>query len=149
MKLMSVDAFSSTRLCACATTGTATPTARTEHINARSHLMVLSFSACDARRKTLFMAPPGFCRLGSPCSRMMLRYVKTTRCAVRTTVCPFTIERDQPVRTHEKHKAFWNESTIQEFWSGKSWLRPDEANTLNYDMAKYFVVLAAQDFDAF
>jgi hypothetical protein len=45
--------------------------------------------------------------------------------------------------------AFWNEATIQEFWSGKSWLRPDEGNMLSYDLAKIFVGLAAADFDAF
>jgi len=54
-----------------------------------------------------------------------------------------------PVEMREKHLKFWNESTIQEFWSGKSWLRPDEANELSYDLARTFALLAGEDFDAF
>jgi hypothetical protein len=54
-----------------------------------------------------------------------------------------------PDELHEKHVAFWNETTIQEFWSGKSWRRPDEGNMLSYDMAKHFVLLASQDYGAF
>ena len=54
-----------------------------------------------------------------------------------------------PEEMREKHVAFWNEATIQEFWSGKSWLRPDEGNMLSYDLAKILVGLAAEDFDAF
>ncbi len=49
----------------------------------------------------------------------------------------------------DKHTAFWNEQTIQEFWSGKSWLRPDDGNLLSYDLAKTFITLAAQDWSAF
>jgi len=50
---------------------------------------------------------------------------------------------------HGKHLQFWNETTIQEFWSGKSWLRPGEPNTLSYDLAKTFVLLASEDYGAF
>jgi len=64
-------------------------------------------------------------------------------------LCPPGRALFSPEEMHEKHKQFWNEATIQEFWSGKSWLRADEANTLSYDLAKYFVVLTAEDFDAF
>jgi hypothetical protein len=65
-------------------------------------------------------------------------------------ICP---PRGKPLYTpkqmQEKHLKFWNETTIQEFWSGKSWLRPDEANILSYDMAKYFVAMAAEDYGTF
>lgn len=50
---------------------------------------------------------------------------------------------------HEKHLAFWNEATIQEFWSGKSWLRPDEGNLLSYDLAVHFVSISSRDFSTF
>jgi hypothetical protein len=40
---------------------------------------------------------------------------------------------------------FWNPTKIQEFWSGKSWLRPDEGNRLSYELATTFVGLAARD----
>lgn len=49
----------------------------------------------------------------------------------------------------EKHLLFWNDETIQEFWSGKSWLRPDDGNLLSYDLAKTFITLAARDWNAF
>jgi hypothetical protein len=54
-----------------------------------------------------------------------------------------------PEEMQGKHSRFWNESTIQEFWSGKSWLRPDDANMLSYDLAKHFVGLAATDAKTF
>jgi hypothetical protein len=49
----------------------------------------------------------------------------------------------------EKHAAFWNEDTIQEFWSGKSFLRPDDGNMLSYDLAKMITSLASADEVAF
>ena len=54
-----------------------------------------------------------------------------------------------PQEMHDKHLAFWDEATIQEFWSGKSWLRPDEPNLLSYDLAKHFVSMASGDIAAF
>ena len=64
-------------------------------------------------------------------------------------LCPPGRPLYTPQEMQEKHLKFWNEATIQEFWSGKSWLRPDEGNLLSYDMAKTFVVMAAEDFEAF
>lgn len=43
---------------------------------------------------------------------------------------------------------FWNESTIQEFWSGKSFLRPDDGQPLSYELAKILVHLLDKDYDA-
>lgn len=54
-----------------------------------------------------------------------------------------------PDEMQEKHASFWNQVTIQEFWSGKSWLRPDEANMLSYGLAKHFVAMIARDFETF
>lgn len=45
----------------------------------------------------------------------------------------------------QKHAAFWNAETIQEFWSGKSFLRADDGNLLSYDLAKQLVTLTSQD----
>ena len=50
---------------------------------------------------------------------------------------------------HRKHRAFWNEATIQEFWSGKSWLRPGDSNMLSYDLAVHLVGIASRDFARF
>ncbi|MFC0682601.1 hypothetical protein ACFFGH_32635 [Lysobacter korlensis] len=48
-----------------------------------------------------------------------------------------------------KHAAFWNRDTIQEFWSGKSFVRPDDGCMLSYDLAAKITKLAAGDFNAF
>jgi hypothetical protein len=53
-----------------------------------------------------------------------------------------------PEEMQEKHLAYWNESTMQEFWSGKSWGRP-EGNMLSYDLARNFVLLASEDYGEF
>jgi hypothetical protein len=48
-----------------------------------------------------------------------------------------------------KHAAFWNAETIQEFWSGKAFRRPDEGNVLSYDLAKRITARAANGDAAF
>lgn len=55
----------------------------------------------------------------------------------------------RPEEIRAKHAAFWNEDTIQEFWSGKSFLRADDGNLLSYDLAKRIVATAARAEDAF
>lgn len=47
------------------------------------------------------------------------------------------------------HQQFWNEETIQEFWSGKSFLRPDEGNLLSYDLARILVEQFSHDWESF
>jgi len=36
---------------------------------------------------------------------------------------------------HEKHRAWWNQDTIQEFWSGASWNNADDGFELGYSLA--------------
>lgn len=54
-----------------------------------------------------------------------------------------------PHEMEAMHKAFWNADTIQEFWSGKSFLRTDNGNLLSYDLARRVTDLAARDEVAF
>jgi len=54
-----------------------------------------------------------------------------------------------PEEMHQKHLDYWTQTTIQEFWSGKSWRRQDDGNMLSYDLATHFVSMIANDFDAF
>lgn len=42
---------------------------------------------------------------------------------------------------------FWNEETIQEFWSGKSFLRPDDGQPLSYELARVLVHLLDKDYE--
>jgi len=44
---------------------------------------------------------------------------------------------------------FWNASTIQEFWSGKSFLRPDDGQPLSYELARLLAQLLDKDYDVF
>jgi hypothetical protein len=48
-----------------------------------------------------------------------------------------------------RHRAHWNADTIQEFWSGKSWLRAGDSNELSYELAATFAQLAGTDWRAF
>lgn len=48
-----------------------------------------------------------------------------------------------------KHAAFWNRETIQAFWSGDAFFRPDDGSMLAYDLAAKITALAAHDFDVF
>lgn len=54
-----------------------------------------------------------------------------------------------PNEIKAKHAAFWNADTIQEFWSGKSFLRTDDGNMLSYDLAKRITATAARDETSF
>lgn len=54
-----------------------------------------------------------------------------------------------PRLMHQRHLAFWGESEIQQFWSGKSFLRNDEANELSYDLARLLVEQFAADWAPF
>jgi hypothetical protein len=52
--------------------------------------------------------------------------------------------RMDPDRMAE-HQDFWNEETIQEFWSGRAFARTDEGNGLSYELARYCVRALAHD----
>ena len=42
---------------------------------------------------------------------------------------------------------FWDAGTIQEFWSGKSFLRPDDGQPLSYELARILVQLLDKDYE--
>jgi hypothetical protein len=54
-----------------------------------------------------------------------------------------------PRAMHARHQAFWGETEIQQFWSGQSFLRNDEANELSYDLARILVAQFAADWERF
>ena len=53
-----------------------------------------------------------------------------------------------PQQMNAKHRAFWGPGEVQEFWSGKSFLRPD-ASMLSYDLARILVAQFAKEWNAF
>ena len=54
-----------------------------------------------------------------------------------------------PQQMHAKHRAFWGDAEIQEFWSGKSFLRTDDGNMLSYDLARILVSQLSSDWQTF
>ncbi len=56
---------------------------------------------------------------------------------------------ETPAELHQMHQDFWDSSTIQEFWSGKSWNHAGDSNKLSYDLAAHCVRLASADRKAF
>lgn len=48
-----------------------------------------------------------------------------------------------------KHRRFWTPETIQEFWRGSSYLRPDEGSELSYDLGRIIVSAMSADWDGF
>jgi hypothetical protein len=54
-----------------------------------------------------------------------------------------------PREMHVKHLKFWGPAEIQEFWSGKSFLRTDDGNMLSYDLARIMVQQFSQDWERF
>lgn len=57
--------------------------------------------------------------------------------------------RFSPQEMHAKHLGFWGADEIQEFWSGKSFLRPDDGNMLSYDLARILVEQLSNDWPRF
>ncbi len=49
----------------------------------------------------------------------------------------------------ERHKAFWGEKEIQEFWSGEAFHRPDEGQELSYSLAQFAVKSLSHDYEDF
>ena len=48
-----------------------------------------------------------------------------------------------------EHHAFWNAETIQDFWSGESFHRPDEGSELSYELARYCLRALAHEYGVF
>jgi hypothetical protein len=44
----------------------------------------------------------------------------------------------------EKHRAFWNEQNIQEFWAGTSWRIAGDPNKLSYSLAEIILHLLSE-----
>lgn len=54
-----------------------------------------------------------------------------------------------PHELDSMHRRFWNNETIQEFWSGRSFDRADDGNLLSYDLARIVVEQVARNWDQF
>ncbi len=54
-----------------------------------------------------------------------------------------------PRQLHEKHRAFWHDESIQQFWSGRSFFRTDDGNLLSYDLARIMVAQMGRNWAAF
>jgi hypothetical protein len=57
--------------------------------------------------------------------------------------------RYTPQQLHARLQRFWSAKTIQEFWAGSSFLRPDEGNALSYELARIVVEQLAKEWRVF
>jgi hypothetical protein len=57
--------------------------------------------------------------------------------------------RLNPQQMHARHRQFWGPAEIQEFWSGRSFLRSDDGNELSYDLARIIVSQFGSDWERF
>lgn len=57
--------------------------------------------------------------------------------------------RPSPQQMHARHQQFWGSAEIQEFWSGKSFVRTGNSNELSYDLARILVSQLASDWERF
>jgi hypothetical protein len=64
-------------------------------------------------------------------------------------LCPSNFAASSPRQMYERHCKFWGPMEIQQFWSGKSFLRTDEGNELSYDLAQIIVSQFGADWDRF
>lgn len=64
-------------------------------------------------------------------------------------LCPPAQAPANPLQMHARHLKFREAQEIQEFWSGKSFLRNDEGNELSYDLARVLVSQFAAEWEAF
>jgi len=53
------------------------------------------------------------------------------------------------VQKHEKHIGYWNEKTIQDFWSGASFSKPGISSELSYQLAQLLIRSMSEDFAHF
>ena len=63
-------------------------------------------------------------------------------------LCPRSRNGFTAPELQSKFAEFWNAETIED-WSGKAWLRPDDGNSLSYELATTFIGLAARDWSTF
>ena len=54
-----------------------------------------------------------------------------------------------PQQVHRMHLRFWNAETVQEFWSGRSFLRSDQGQMLSYELAATIVEQLAKSWPPF
>lgn len=64
-------------------------------------------------------------------------------------LCPPPPPLFTPQEMHEKHRRFWGAEEIQQFWSGKSFLRADDGNMLSYDLARILVSHFSAQWESF
>jgi hypothetical protein len=69
--------------------------------------------------------------------------------SIEHRLCPPNSAAAAPRQMHARHCQFWGPTEAQQFWSGKSFLRPDEANELSYDLARIIVSQFGSDWDRF
>lgn len=64
-------------------------------------------------------------------------------------LCPPAQAPRNPWQMNARLRQFWGPGEIQQFWSGRSFLRNDEGNELSYELARILVSYFGADWDRF
>ena len=62
---------------------------------------------------------------------------------------PFFVRENRITEYMERHRGFWGEEEIQQFWSGESFGRPDDGQELSYHLARLAVGALSHDYVSF
>jgi len=54
-----------------------------------------------------------------------------------------------PHELQRMHERFWGHAEVQQFWSGRSFHRPDDGNLLSYELARILVQQLSRDWPSF
>ena len=68
---------------------------------------------------------------------------------VEQRLCRSRLSDETPQALYAQHQQFWSPELIQSFWSGQSFLRPDQGHLLSYDLARILVEHLAREGAAF
>jgi hypothetical protein len=69
--------------------------------------------------------------------------------SVERKLTPYYGSVYSPEEMHRKHVEYWTPKTIQEFWSGKSFLKSGDSNLLSYDLGLALTTMLGADFSSF
>lgn len=68
---------------------------------------------------------------------------------VEFQLSPLLLAENSEKNLYARHLQFWDADRMQEFWSGDSFSRGGESNTLSYDLARILVKSLSQDWQTF
>ena len=148
-----IIAHGTTRTATTATSPTTTPTASSRRAAAQNSMPgcghFVTFKAQDLRAIEPVIVHADDARLRRPSADSGLAQRRPGG-EHRAAAQPASDAALTPPHGHGKHRCFWNDEAVQQFWSGKSFLRKlTDGAMLSYDLALILVAQLSADWPAF